>query len=556
MTSHPLAPARGGRFILAMSIRTSILVGLTSALFAMPAAAQQTYQPGIDVLDYDVALTLPDTGNFLAGDVTVTLRRSAGVSHLKLDLIDLLTVRRVEVGGREVTASHAGNRIDIPLDGADTVRVRVVYDGPVNDGLVVRKDAKGRWTWFGDNWPDRARQWLPTVDHPSDKATVSFRVTAPAARTVVANGDFVSSRVLPARGARMRETRWRETRPVATYLMVIAAGPLEKYDIREPDCHYGDQGQCVRQQVYVMPENRKWLPGVFSAAGPIVSLFEGLVGPFPYEKLSHLESSTRFGGMENASAIFYDGKLFAPQKVGDGLIAHETAHQWFGDAVTEREWAHLWLSEGFATYFAALWTRHVRGDVAFRTEMAGIRRQVMSDQTVATRPVIDTAQRDYMELLNTNSYQKGGYVLYMMNRQLGDSAFFAALKSYYRKYLHGNALSDDLRAEMERTSKQPLGQFFDQWLRRPGVAEPAIGWAHDPETGVVTLLVLQGGASGPYELPVPVVITDASGATTRVTVQVPAEARASVALPGRFAAKPRSLAYDPDELLLARISKL
>ena len=127
----------------------------------------------------------------------------------------------------------------------------------------------------------------------------------------------------------------------------------------------------MRQSVYVLPENQSWLPGAFQSAGPIVSLFEELVGPFPYEKLAHLQSKTRFGGMENASAIFYDGKLFPTQKMSDGLIAHETAHQWFGDAVTEREWAHLWLSEGFATYFAALWTRASTATRAFRRDDGG-----------------------------------------------------------------------------------------------------------------------------------------------------------------------------------------
>ena len=521
------------------------------------AAAAPTYQPGIDVLDYDVALELPETGAFLRGDVTVTLRRANGVSHLLLDLVDPLTVRAVVVGGRPVNASHSGGKIDVPLDGtADNLQVRVVYDGPVTDGLVVRKDAKGRWTWFGDNWPDRARQWLPTVDHPSDKATVSWTVVAPVGRTVVANGTLVSTRRIARSGRTMTETRWRESRPIATYLMVIAAGPLEQFDLREPDCHYGDEGQCVRQSVYVLPEVKGWLPGPFSAAGPIVSLFERLVGPFPYEKLAHLQSSTRFGGMENASAIFYDDKLFASRTLTDGIIAHETAHQWFGDAVTEREWSHLWLSEGFATYFAALWTQFVRGDAAYRAEMATIRTEILADTVVAERPVLDTAQANYLALLNANSYQKGGYILYMLHQQLGDSAFFGGLRTYYAMYRHGTALSDDLRRELERSSHQALGQFFEQWLRRPGVAEPAIGWAYDQATATVSLRVVQDGPRGAYALPLTVIVTDASGASTRVMVNIPAETRATIVLPARYTARPLALAFDPDARMLARITRL
>lgn len=544
--------------VRALAAHALVLFACASSTQAQrPVAAPPTYQPGIDVLDYEFALELPDTGVMLRTDAMITLRRAASVARLELDLVKAMTVRSVAVNGRTVSATHDGDRISIPLDGTgDSVRVRVVYDGPVSDGLIVRKDAKGRWSWFGDNWPNRGRNWLASVDHPSDKATVTWKVLTPVGRTVVANGTLVSSRTTGAGANRRVEWLWRESRPIATYLMVIGAGAIEKVDIKEPDCHYGDEGQCVRQQVYVMPENKRWLPGTFATAGPIVSLFERLVAPFPYEKLAHVESSTRFGGMENASAIFYDGKLFPEGRVGDGLIAHETAHQWFGDAVTEREWGHLWLSEGFATYFAALWTQHIRGDAAYRAEMANIRKQVLGDPVVAVRPVIDTAQRDYLKLLNTNSYQKGGYVLYMLHELLGDTAFFGGIRSYYAKHRHGTALSDDLRVALEESSGKSLRTYFDQWLRRPGAAEPTIGWAHDGATGVVTLLVLQDAAKGAYELPLPVTITDAAGVVTRTTVNVPAESRASVVIPGLFPAKPRSIVFDADARLLARITRL
>ncbi|HKH90804.1 MAG TPA: M1 family metallopeptidase [Gemmatimonadaceae bacterium] len=523
-----------------------------------PAPVGSAYQRGIDALDYDVRLVLPDTGTFLQGDVTVSVRRAPSAARLRLDLFDALHVRAVQVNGRRVSARHAGNRLDVPLDGAmgDSVRVRVVYDGPVNDGLVVRKDEKGRWTWFGDNWPDRARQWLPTVDHPSDKATVSWTVRAPVARTVVANGALLGTTRVTVGGRPMLETRWRESRPIATYMMVIAAGPLVRFDLAESACHRGEDGTCVRQSVYVLPENRGWLPGAFAVADSIMTLFERLVAPFPYEKLAHIQSSTRFGGMENASAIFYDTKLFPEQKVSQGLLAHEMAHQWFGDAVTEREWAHLWLSEGISTYFDALFQRQARGDLGYRHALSSMRAKVLADTDVAKRPVIDTAETHYLALLNANSYDKGAFVLSMLHRELGDSAFFRGIRSYYAAHRHGTAVSDDLRRELERSSGRPLDTFFAQWLQRPGFAEPTIGWAYDAATGTVSVLVLQEGKFGAYALPLTVVVTDAEGVAHRLVAPVPARSRAEISLPGRYAKRPTSLAADPDSTLLARINRL
>ena len=545
--------------------RLHAALAFLSLAVGAPLAAQQgggafaghTYQPGIDVLDYDITLDLPDTGALIHGDVVVTARRAVGVNTLRLNLVRGLSVRQVQLNGQDVQVVRTDVALDVPLAdvAGDSLQVRVRYDGVVRDGLIVRKDSRGRWTWFGDNWPDRARQWLPTVDHPSDKATVSWTVRAPAGRTVVANGSWIGTRSIDGQGAARTETRWRESHPVPTYVMVIGAGPLVQVPIPGAQCVVDASAGCVGQSVYVLPENRDWMPGPFAAAPRIVALFEQLVGPFPYEKLAHLQSETRFGGMENASAIFYASDLFPTHRMSEGLIAHETAHQWFGDAVTEREWGHLWLSEGFATYFATLWTRASRGDSAWHAELADIRRQVLADSIVQVRPVIDTAETNYLALLNANSYQKGGYVLAMLHRMLGDSAFFGGLRAYYAEHRDGNALTDDLRRALERSSGRQLGQFFDQWLRRPGVATPTIGWAYDASAGRVSLLVLQD-SSRAYALPLTVELTDTTGATRRVEVDVPATARSELTLPGGFAAKPVSIVLDPDSFLLARISRL
>lgn len=547
-------------FLSSGAILLAAGVAIASCAVAQPsgrardgaAANHLPYRPGVDVLDYDLTLELPEHGNVVRGQALLSVRRTARVDTLVLDLLRL-DVDSVTVDGRGVSVRRTPNEIHVPLPpGAEgRFMVRVAYRGAVEDGLIIRTDPQGRWTGFGDNWPNRGRNWIPSVDHPSDKATVSWTVIAPSERTVVANGALVERTPLP--DGRVR-TRWRESHPIPVYLMVIAAAPLVEYPLGETACGLASTGRCVPQFVYTAPEQRAILPGAFAAAGEIVTYFATLVGVFPYERLAHLQSSTRFGGMENATAIFYADALFRNGRMGEGIIAHETAHQWFGDAVTEREWPHVWLSEGFATYFAALWTRHARGDSAFRDDMARIRTSILADEeAVPRRPVIDTAQTELLALLNRNSYEKGGFVLHMLRGQVGDSAFFAALRRYYERFRDGTALTDDLRRLMEDASGQQLAWFFDQWLRRPGFPEVNVTWSYDAPSQKVTFDVVQGDRFGAYRFPLEVELREAGVSTRRATVMVPAERRVHLVVPGTQASAPRAVVVDPDVALLARL---
>ncbi|HEX3865330.1 MAG TPA: M1 family metallopeptidase [Gemmatimonadaceae bacterium] len=538
---------------------TAALVATLVAALAPAAIAQpiRPYRPGFDVLDYDISLDLPDTGSTIHASVLITVEKTGAPDTLVLDLLDL-AVNSVSVDGKTASFDRRPETVAIPLPHKrvnSNYKVRIDYGGAVTDGLIVRHDSAGRWTYFGDNWPNRARHWIASIDHPSDKATVTWRVDAPSDRTVVANGALVSTRPASgAAGAGRTETVWRESRRIPVYLMAIAAAPLARYDLGDTDCGLAELQRCVPQFVYTAPEQANILPGPFAAAGEIVQLFSRLVGPFPYEKLAHLQSSTRFGGMENASEIFYADGAFRRNTMSQDLIAHETAHQWFGDAVTEREWPHVWLSEGFATYFAALWTRAARGDTAFHAQMARVRATVLNDTvSVTKRPVIDTIETDLLRLLNRNSYEKGGFVLHMLRAQVGERAFFDALHAYYMKHRHSTALTDDLRAEMERESKQSLGWFFDQWLRRPGYPEVSATWSYDTGTHEVVVDASQGSRFGAFRFPLTIAAVDSTGAMHRVTVQMTTAATTQKArIP--LAAAPASVVLDPDVALLARLT--
>ena len=519
-----------------------------------PIAGPHPYRPGIDVADYAVTIDLPERNSTIDVRAVLAVRRTARIDTLVLDLVGL-RVDSVLVDDRAARFTRTDSVIRVAIDHVvrDSFSVAVRYGGEPKDGLIIRTDSLGRWTAFGDNWPNRARNWIPSVDHPSDKATVTWTVRAPSERKVVANGELVEETPLPraASGGTARTvTRWRESRPIPPYLMVIAAAPLVYLDLGRAGCGSSEFDGCVRQSVYVSPELRDYLPGPFADAPAMVRLFSNLVAPFPYEKLAHLQSSTRYGGMENAGAIFYSDGAFRRRAVRAGLIAHETAHQWFGDAVTPREWPHVWLSEGFATYFAELWTEHADGDSAFRAGMSRIRDQIVRAEEVATRPVIDSTQTNLMALLNTNSYQKGGWTLHMLRALVGDSAFFTGIRSYYLAHRHSTALTDDLQRAVEDASGRALGWFFDQWLRRAGYAEVTTSWRFDAEQRRVVATVAQGSRFGHYRFPLTVAVTDASGRERRATIDVPAAATATIVIPLDVDAAPRAVAFDPDVQVL------
>ena len=552
-------------------MRSVFVLSAMNVLGASSLAGQgtgaQPYHPAIDVTDYELSLDLPDRGNVIAGRAVLAVRRTAAADTLMLDLI-ALSVDSVYVNGRPVRFRRDTASIGIPLPpgSRDSLSVTVRYRGAVSDGLIIRTDSLGRWTGFGDNWPNRARYWIPSVDHPSDKATVTWIVRAPSERRVVANGELLEETPLfltPDRAASARGalpvprtlTRWRESRPIPTYLMVIAAAPLAYFDLGRTACGLSELPGCVLQSVYVAPELRDFLPGPFRHSAAMVALFSRLVGPFPYEKLAHLQSSTRFGGMENASAIFYSDRAFRERNLRPGLIAHETAHQWFGNAVTEREWGHLWLSEGFASYFEQLWVEQSAGDTAFRRGMRELREEIIKSPVTAERPVIDTAETDYLKLLNTNSYQKGAWTLHMLRRLVGDSAFFRAIRSYYARYRHGNAMTDDLRREFERAAGRPLTWFFDQWLRRPGYVELKTTWRYSPRGRRVILRLEQGRRFAPYRFPLVVDVLDADGRLCRAVTEVAALRSAQhVAIPCALERPPQAVIFDPDVQLLASIA--
>lgn len=477
--------------------KTICLVLKTLAIAVSSAIAQPTdgyvRQPAFDVAHYALDLTLSDASNLLTGEATINvIIRDATDSTLHLNLKGM-EVARVTSTNRALAFTRVsdGLLVNLPRTRAngDTLPLTVAYAGEPQDGLIIRSNKFGRRSFFADNWPDRSRYWFPSIDHPSDKATVEFRVTLPSRYTVVANGRLHN--VLDGNNGN-KSWHWIERTPIPTYCMVIGAAEFAETSV--------SSSSGVPITFYAFKEDAPYAHENFGRVAEMMAFFSEKIGPFPYEKLALVQSSTRFGGMENASAIFFPETSFGKGKTIEGTTAHEIAHQWFGDAVTEADWHHLWLSEGFATYGEALFYEHVDGLQKFREVMRRSRDSYFRFAERAAGPILDSTITSYMQLLNSNNYAKAAWVLHMLRSTVGEEEFWQGLAAYYRQFRHGNALTQDFQTVMENVSRNSLDWFFTQWLQQPGYPKLEGQWYWDSSSKTVALELRQIQKGNPFYL--------------------------------------------------------
>jgi aminopeptidase N len=255
--------------------------------------------------------------------------------------------------------------------------------------------------------------------------------------------------------------------------------------------------------------------------------------------------------MENATAIFYAEDPYVKRTMKEGVVRHETAHQWFGDAVTPREWAHLWLSEGFASYFDLVIGAALSGDSVLVNGMKADKAAWL-EANVSNRPIVDIFEKDPNKLLNANVYPKGAWVLHMLREQVGDSAFFRGVRAYYKAYRDTSVVSAQFQEKIEDASGQRLGWFFQQWLYQAGCPKLQVRWTADTvaHSLQVTVVQTQPQAWGRFRLPsLPLALVMPDGSTERRVITVIAQNETVVTLPLPGPA-PVDLIVDPDGTLL------
>ncbi len=501
----------------------------------------------IDVQKYEFHIVVNDSTDVIYVEAKVAILFKTPVSSFSLDLVnqDLfnkgMIVDKIVEYGNTVQYEHANDKILIFTNIQESGELKtfsIKYHGTPIDGLVISKNKYGDRTFFGDNWPNRAKHWLSCVDHLSDKAFVEFHVTAPSHYQVIANGTQIEETNLNNQNTLFV---WKTDVPIPTKVMVIG---IARFAVQ----HIGETHN-IPISTWVYPQNKNDGFYDYAQAKEIINYFIEHVGPYPYTKLANVQSKTRFGGMENASNIFYSENSVTGERKHESLIAHEIAHQWFGNSATETDWKHIWLSEGFATYFTNLYMLEKHGDSIFNDLLIKQREKVIIFSKKQNTPVIDTVTMDLMKLLNTNSYQKGGWVLHMLRKKLGDAIFWEGINQYYKKYALKNASTEDLQHVFEEVSKQQLDKFFEQWLIRSGHPILKTSWKQNKKN--IKYTVQQTQKENPiFTFPLDLKIIYVDGTSTTTTVSVTQKEK-TFKLKTRL--KVKEIIIDPDLWLLYEI---
>lgn len=510
--------------------------------------------PNIDALNYRFKFQLSDETDEIQGKATVDIRFvTEGVQILRLDLIKTseatgkgMTVTEVLLNGKAVRYGHENDALIISLPEASVKNQRsqftIMYHGIPATGLKIGPNKHGDRTFFSDNWPNKGRNWLPTIDHPYDKATCEFVVTAPSHYQVVSNGLKVEETDLDSE---MRLTHWKQSVPIAPWLYVLG---VARFAIQHVDDF---QGKAI--QTWVYPQDRD--AGFYDFAEPtkqVLEFYSDYVGPFSYEKLANIQSNSVGGGMEAASAILYGDNSV----VGDrntrwrNVVIHEIAHQWFGNAVTEYDWDDVWLSEGFATYFTLLFIEHQYGRDEFLQGLRSSKTRV--DNFQKKNPdytIVHDNLKDMGKVTTGQTYQKGSWILHMLRGMVGTDVFWKGIQNYYAKYQNSNATTADFRREMEEVSGSDLSTFFEQWLYKGGMLKYSGSWKYNNRTKEVTIDLDQVQTDGSFfEMPVQVGIKYPGKNT--MTIELLQVNKKSNSFTIKVETEPEALVLDPNTWVL------
>ena len=507
-------------------------------------------------LSLDLALDFESKS--VSGSATLDFERvSANAAELDLDAVgfEIESVRsNLGKGFVNTPFDYDGDTLTVRgLEHANAGKVEVRYRVTPRRGMYfLEPDAKVKhrpkqvWTQCQD---EDARHFIPCHDKPHVKMTSELRVSVPNGFVALSNGELVDSQTPSPASKKPWTYHFRLDKPHPSYLLTLVAGNFTIIDDRPADL--GESKQ-VPVRYYVPPARKKDTARSFGETPRMIELFSRLTGvPFPWQRYSQIVvSDFIFGGMENTTATtMYEHVLLDERAILDitsnDLVAHELAHQWFGDFVTCRDWSHAWLNEGFATFMEHVEREDRIGRDEYDYGVSSDNDSYLHEASARyLRPIVCRDYAEPIDLFDRHLYEKGGLVLHMLRRELGDEIFWTGVRNYLEAHAYGVVETNDLQRALEQVSGRSLERFFDSWVYRPGHPElkVKVGW----DDGLLSVSVKQAqklGEIAEFHFELELEIGTRAGGVSRHKKSV---SSASDTFVIALTERPAFVAFDPD----------
>ncbi|MDJ1484656.1 M1 family aminopeptidase [Cytophagaceae bacterium YF14B1] len=454
-----------------------------------------------------------------------------------------------------------GIKLAKPMTRNDKFIIQIKYVAKPNDlpkgGSAAITEDKGLYFINPDGKdPNKPRQlwtqgetqasscWFPTIDSPNERCTEEIYITVDKNYVTLSNGLLISSK---QNSDGTRTDYWKQDKPHAPYLFMMAVGDFAVVK---------DKWNNIELSYWVDKSYGKYAKDIFGRTPEMLTFFSKVLDyPYAWDKFAQVVVHDYVSGaMENTTAVVFGDYVQKDDRellddTNDDVIAHEMFHHWFGDLVTCESWSNLPLNESFATYGEYLWIEHKQGRNEADYHLQADQEQYLAEAEGKQESLIRYYYADKEDMFDAHSYQKGGLILHMLRKYVGDEAFFKSLNLYLKRNAFTKVEIHDLRKAFEEVTGEDLNWFFDQWFLTAG--HPKVKVAHQYVNGKVQLQISQSPSdedvSQIYRLPVQVEIwTGGKKTTHEITIN---QSQQVFELP--VAAKPDLVLFDGETQLLA-----
>ncbi len=479
--------------LLSLSLALPCIALTQGSPFQLPRAKlQYERERDYDLQKVLLRIKIDWTKKTIAGLVTHTLAPlRTDLKRIDFDAGATLRVESCSVNGVSVRFTKEPNRLQVfpssPLKRGQIVTVGIRYTSisSANERRSLNGTYGFHWIlpqkyvparrpgFYTQGETEGNREWVPIYDYPNDKTTSETYVEVPDKWYVIGNGRLMG--IAPDSKTHTRTFHWKMTQPHASYLLSLAGGEMD----------VGYEKWNGVDLIYAVPQGEgKYIDASFGDTKDMLQFFSDRLGvKYPWPKYAQTAVFDFGGGMENVSATTLGERSLVEARSGihpmASLNSHELAHQWFGDFVTCKDWGHVWLNEGFATFFEQLYEEHARGRDAYDGERENALRSYLSESRRYKRPIATNLYADADAMFDSHTYPKGGLVLHMLRREMGDEDFFHGLGYYLRKNAYKPVDTNDLIRSLAESSGRSVQPFFDQWVYKPGHPVIDYSWSYD-----------------------------------------------------------------------------